>query len=261
MKIKDKNNLLQKVSKDLLDTKKGKLEKILHAFSEKYDMIEPEIIDVNLEYDLEIFIIDKKIDSRVYKVIISPTLNDLVYVEISDQNYLDVYNYFNQGYFVLKKRIYYNHYKDEKIEKSFFDKNDSFNLPSSNDKNYNKGYFYKFQNSYLNSEIDINIPDNFSFNESLFIKEIFASPIKVTDIDILFYIIKKALKCLQVTIEIKNRAELIYYQNGNLMEYIRFKDNKKIEYRNGYKELIVTKYEHDSLENKDFQKILKIVRS
>ena len=257
MKTNDEKELLKKIYKEYFNKKD--LEKILKFFSIQYNMVNPEILTINLDSDLEISIIDK--ESKILRIAFNSHLNDLIYAKISNKNYLDIYQLKNLNTINIKKRIYKNNLKNEKIEKSFSNNDNSFNLPSFNDKNYNRGYFYVFKNDYLNVEIDINLPNKFLYDEELFINEIFNCQVKISDIDILFYIIKKALNCKDATIEIKNENELIYYQNETLMEYIRIKDNQKIEYRNGFKELLITKYEKDSLDNKDFQKILKIVRS
>ena len=259
--IKDKNNLLKKACKNFKNSNVSSLKMLLTMFADILNIYELEIINIDLEYDLEISIIDSLIDYRIYKLIISYDETKPILVEISDKNYIESYILTPRGFLIHDARIYQNDKKTEIIERKYNHiTRHKIYLPGNNDNNYNN-YLYKFKNNYLNSEIDIKIPKNFPFVEGLFIKTIFESSEEINNIDMLFYIIKNILCCKDVSIKICNNQEIIDYQNGKLLEYVRITNDQKIEYKDGFDKLRITKYETESLENENFQKILKIVRS
>ena len=276
--IKDKKKLLKNIDKNFKNERISNVERLLEMITDYYDLEYPEIVDLKNEYDLEIIIKDKNIDTRFYKIILSMDKHDFVLVELSDKNYVDLFKLCH-GFIKNNKRIYKNKEKNIIIEKIVFSGNNYLRLEKYHEEriedidqviintiktNY-EGYVYYFKNSYLNAKIIVDIPLNSPFVENFFIKKIFESHLEITNIDILFYVIKSILNCSKAHIRIENNKErgieVIDFSLGKLLEYTRITDDKKIEYKDGYKELLITKYESDSLENDEFQKVLKMIRS
>lgn len=251
---------------------------ILEMIVDYYELSDPIIIDINDGYELELTLCDNEFDYRKYNVIISINQNNLLLVEIKDMDYIDTFRLTNKGMIVHDKRIFKNN--NSKLAKKYFTGDNNYLEINKTKKEIIEDidetvindievtyrcYLYRFKNKYLDCSINIEIPENYPFVENMFIKNILNSNIEINDIDTLFIIIKKILYCKSARINLNNNTinglEVFDFDNGKLMEYVRIKDDKMIEYKDGYEELEITKFEKDSLDTEEFQKVLKIVRS
>lgn len=278
--IKDKKKLLKNINENFRNDYIIDIEDLLEMIIDHYDIADPILENVNYGYDLELMIKDKEYDLKSYNVIVSMNTKDNILVEVSNANYIDSFKLSSRGFIRNNKRIYKNSKNNETIEKTIFafDKKylelEKYYKEEINDfdetiintikVNY-EGYEYHFKNNYLDSEIRIEIPHNYPFVEDFFIKKIFESNIEITNINILFYVIKKVLNCSKAIIKIQNHKEkgyeIIHFENNELKRYRKIDDDKMIEYKEGARELLITRFEKDTIENKEFQKVLKMIRS
>ena len=124
---------------------------------------------------------------------------------------------------------------------------------------------YTFKNQYLDANIKISFPKTHPFVENLFAKSIIDTKEEIDNIDTLYCFIKHCLSCKYSYIIITNKKDKDYEKIssglGKLYEYRRIVGNKLLEYIDGYDKVQVTEYKNMDLDNSEFQKVLRMVRS
>ena len=261
--IDNKNKILKTINKDFKNNNITSIFDVLNKISSHYDVFEPEIINANLGYDLEIEINDKKFLYKTLKITIGMNDEDSILVEPKGNDFVDVFKINNNGSILPNKRIYKNISDNSVIEKIFLNKG-TIKYNKNDNIIYHK-YVYHLKNDNLDTKIKIIIPTNIPFVENLFIKKILENSLIIKDIDNLFSVIKANLKIDKACIRLENikdnDKEYIDFRFKKLMEYKRITDNKILEYKDGYDRLLVTEFKSESLESDEFKKVINLIRS
>ena len=272
MKIKDKNKYLKNIDKKFKNSKIDKVENTIKTICYHYKIEYPEIINLKIDNNLEIKIRDYKYDNRIYTITISPISRKPILVSLTGKNYIESFELFNDHIMSIDKRIYQNNDKNIIIEKHMFiGENGNCYLIKKEKIDDNEeeipytGLLFYFKNDYLNGELSFAIPESHPFVEKLFVKQLLECNIEIPNIETLYCIVKSIINCNKINLKVENNTdkgkEIILVDNNKLKEYARITNDKKIEYKEGYKDLKVTKYETESIDNQEFQKALKMIRS
>jgi len=238
-------------------------EYILKLICYYYGIKNPIVKYINNNEDYrEFYVSDSK--GLSYTVRINNDQDMPILVKLSNKDYIDTFKIAMRGFAIHTGNVYENKDKDVIFKKKFYKLNRSFIEKENNSKVYNT-HNYIFKNNYLDCNILLSIPSEYQFDDNLFAKSIIDYEEEIKDIEMLYHLIKELIGLelgeISITNNKESTGEKIRVSFDKLMEYKRIKGNKIFEYKEGSREFTITEINRVSLEDNEFQKVLKMIRS
>lgn len=229
------------------------LNDILDMIMYTYQPDDPEIIYVNLTYDLEIDIVDRSYPNIIYHVTIPYNNDKIVTVDISNKSYQDIYEIDGEFAFFIA-RCYLNKENNSSLKRCIESSNKSMRHKII----YNH-FVYEFNNQKIHALIDLEMPGTIPFVENIFAKVLLKN--NINNIEELFQKVRTIISYPKIYLRITNQTiygdEVIDVRLDKLYEYKRIYMDKIVEYKDGYTNLLITRRE--PLEQEEFQKTLKLI--